>query len=266
MARSRCRPQSPLRRDQRCGEPPGAAHRFRHRGLGQAACIPKPSPRSPTSEKDSRTRTPRRPASSYSRSRRSACRRTSLALGGLRMRPLTLWRLLTHCGILAAVLFVVVVIALKLGAVPVSLYGLGRDLLQRSLSPNQPALQRIRPDHLRHSLAAHSPRHLCRRIALRRRHQLSSAAAQSSGRPVRSRRFQRRRPRRHPRAHRRASSRLPRTGCRRALHASRRFSRRRRSPSPPSISSAAAKVKLTAPLCSSPASFPLPFFQPSSCF
>jgi iron complex transport system permease protein len=46
------------------------------------------------------------------------------------MRPLTLQRLVLQCAILAIVLFVVVVIALKLGAVPVSLYGLGRDLLQ----------------------------------------------------------------------------------------------------------------------------------------
>jgi iron complex transport system permease protein len=46
------------------------------------------------------------------------------------MRPLTLGRVLTHCAILAAVLFVVVVIALKLGAVQVSLYGLGRDLIR----------------------------------------------------------------------------------------------------------------------------------------
>jgi iron complex transport system permease protein len=45
------------------------------------------------------------------------------------MRPLTLRRLLLSCGILAVVLFVVVVIALKVGAVPVSLYGLARDLL-----------------------------------------------------------------------------------------------------------------------------------------
>jgi iron complex transport system permease protein len=45
------------------------------------------------------------------------------------MRPLTLWRLLMHCAILAAVLLIVVVVALKFGAVPVSLYGLGRDLL-----------------------------------------------------------------------------------------------------------------------------------------
>ena len=45
------------------------------------------------------------------------------------MRPLTLWRLLLRCGILAAILFVVVVVALKFGAVPVSLYGLGRDLV-----------------------------------------------------------------------------------------------------------------------------------------
>src|ERR1700721_3123042 len=41
-----------------------------------------------------------------------------------------LCRFLTHCALLSAVLFVVVVIALKLGAVPVSLYGLGHDLLR----------------------------------------------------------------------------------------------------------------------------------------
>jgi iron complex transport system permease protein len=46
------------------------------------------------------------------------------------MRPLTLGRLLLRCGILAAILFVVVVVALKLGAVQVSLYGLGRDLIR----------------------------------------------------------------------------------------------------------------------------------------
>ena len=46
------------------------------------------------------------------------------------MRPLTLSRLLLRCAILAAVLFVTVVIALKMGAVQVSLYGLGRDLIR----------------------------------------------------------------------------------------------------------------------------------------
>src|SRR3979411_1214015 len=45
------------------------------------------------------------------------------------MRPLTLQRLFLQCSLLAVILFLVVVIALKLGAVPVSLYGLGRDLL-----------------------------------------------------------------------------------------------------------------------------------------
>ena len=50
--------------------------------------------------------------------------------GGLRMRPLTLRRLLLQCSILVAILFVVVVVALKFGAVPVSLYALGRDLLR----------------------------------------------------------------------------------------------------------------------------------------
>lgn len=46
------------------------------------------------------------------------------------MRPLTLSRLFLRCAILAALLFVTVVIALKLGAVQVSLYGLGRDLIR----------------------------------------------------------------------------------------------------------------------------------------
>jgi iron complex transport system permease protein len=45
------------------------------------------------------------------------------------MRPLTFPRLLLRCGYLAIILLIVVVIALKLGAVPVSLYGLGLDLL-----------------------------------------------------------------------------------------------------------------------------------------
>jgi iron complex transport system permease protein len=46
------------------------------------------------------------------------------------MRPLTLRRLLGQCALMAFILFVVVVVALKLGAVPVSLYGLARDLIQ----------------------------------------------------------------------------------------------------------------------------------------
>jgi iron complex transport system permease protein len=46
------------------------------------------------------------------------------------MRPLTFTRLIINCLYLAVILFVVMVIALKLGAVPVSLYGLAADLLQ----------------------------------------------------------------------------------------------------------------------------------------
>jgi iron complex transport system permease protein len=45
------------------------------------------------------------------------------------MRPLTLTRLFLRCSVLAAILFAVVVVALKLGAVQVSLYGLGKDLI-----------------------------------------------------------------------------------------------------------------------------------------
>jgi iron complex transport system permease protein len=46
------------------------------------------------------------------------------------MRPLTLGRLVLQCLILAAILFCVMVLALKFGAIHVSLYGLGRDLLR----------------------------------------------------------------------------------------------------------------------------------------
>ena len=49
------------------------------------------------------------------------------------MRPLTVGRLFLRCGILALILFVTVVMALKLGAVQVSLYGLGRDLIRMLL-------------------------------------------------------------------------------------------------------------------------------------
>jgi len=45
------------------------------------------------------------------------------------MQPLTLSKVAVRCGILALVLFVVVVIALKFGAVPISLYGLAKDLI-----------------------------------------------------------------------------------------------------------------------------------------
>jgi iron complex transport system permease protein len=46
------------------------------------------------------------------------------------MRPLTLRRLFLQCFILVLILLVVVIIAMKFGAVPVSLYAFGRDLLR----------------------------------------------------------------------------------------------------------------------------------------
>src|SRR6266576_2316424 len=46
------------------------------------------------------------------------------------MRPLTFRTLLFQCFFLLVILFFVVVVALKFGAVPVSLYALGRDLLR----------------------------------------------------------------------------------------------------------------------------------------
>jgi len=46
------------------------------------------------------------------------------------MRPLTLRRLFLQCFVLLMILFVVVVVAMKFGAVPVSLYAFGRDLLR----------------------------------------------------------------------------------------------------------------------------------------
>src|SRR5262247_1917367 len=49
------------------------------------------------------------------------------------MRPLTVSRLLLQCLILTLILFCVMVLALKFGAIHVSLYGLGRDLLRAFL-------------------------------------------------------------------------------------------------------------------------------------
>src|ERR1700730_10874446 len=46
------------------------------------------------------------------------------------MHPLTLRRLFLQCFILVVILFIVVIVAIKFGAVPVSLYALGRDLLR----------------------------------------------------------------------------------------------------------------------------------------
>ena len=46
------------------------------------------------------------------------------------MQPLTLGRLFARCAVLGVVLLLVTLVALKLGAVPVSLYGLGRDLIR----------------------------------------------------------------------------------------------------------------------------------------
>ncbi|HVH70619.1 MAG TPA: iron ABC transporter permease, partial [Candidatus Dormibacteraeota bacterium] len=46
------------------------------------------------------------------------------------MRPLTFHKLLFQCFTLLVILFLVVIVALKFGAVPVSLYALGRDLLR----------------------------------------------------------------------------------------------------------------------------------------
>src|SRR6202162_4533470 len=46
------------------------------------------------------------------------------------MRPLTIQRLFLQCAMLAGILFVVVIIALKAGAVEVSLFALGRDLIR----------------------------------------------------------------------------------------------------------------------------------------
>jgi cobalamin transport system permease protein len=46
------------------------------------------------------------------------------------MRPLTFRRVFLQCCLLTVILFFVVVVALKFGAVPVSLYALGRDVLR----------------------------------------------------------------------------------------------------------------------------------------
>jgi iron complex transport system permease protein len=49
------------------------------------------------------------------------------------MRPLTFRRVFLECSLLLAILFIVVIVALKFGAVPVSLYALGRELVRFAL-------------------------------------------------------------------------------------------------------------------------------------
>src|SRR5438552_10822333 len=75
-----------------------------------------------------------------------------------RMRPLTFRKLLFQCVFLSVILFFVVVVALKFGAVPVSLYALGRDLLRDRKSTTS-ELQ--------------SPDHLVCRLLLEKKNQLS---------------------------------------------------------------------------------------------
>src|SRR5580658_5337403 len=127
MARSRCRPQPPLCRHQRRRKSARAAHRFRHRG-SRASVASRSFFRASRRRKRKENLSPSSATSLTPRI--TVFQRRFRPLGGLRLRPLTLSRLLAHCALLSAVLFVVVVIALKLGAVPVSLYGLGHDLLR----------------------------------------------------------------------------------------------------------------------------------------
>src|SRR5258708_2028980 len=100
-----------VRSDQRCRQPAGSATFFRNR----------------------RTRT----ATSSGSVQREKPSIKSVSAGGEKlMRPLTLSRLLLQCAILGAILFCVMVVALKFGAVHVSLYGLGRDLLRVLMGKN----------------------------------------------------------------------------------------------------------------------------------
>src|SRR5262249_44984867 len=114
LAHSRRGAQPAFRGCQRCGDTPRTADRFRNRG----PCAPTASLGVPGI-----TRTGEDASLDALRFQRAA------RFTGVRMRPLTPTRLLVRCGILAAILFAVVVLALKLGAVQVSLYGLGRDLI-----------------------------------------------------------------------------------------------------------------------------------------
>src|SRR5258708_13823408 len=82
------------------------------------------------------------------------------------MRPLTLQRLFLQCSLLAVVLFVVVVIALKLGAVPVSLYGLGRDLI--SVLLHQISAEAVKRSE-EHTSELQSPDHLVCRLLLEKK-------------------------------------------------------------------------------------------------
>src|SRR6202171_5888301 len=126
LAYPRRREAPPLCSHQRRRQSSRAAHRICHR----RSCPPAPS-------RSLRRNSTNRKRQRQSRSARhsSACKiaapihRRRFRPSGACMRPLTIQRLLLQCSILALILFAVVVVGLKLGAVHVSLYGLGRDLI-----------------------------------------------------------------------------------------------------------------------------------------
>ncbi len=98
---------SQICRNQRCRQPAGSAAVFRNRRTRAAT------------------------SSGIVQPEKRNIENVSVSAGGEElMRPLTLSRLLLQCFVLGAILFCVMVLALKFGAVHVSLYGLGRDLLR----------------------------------------------------------------------------------------------------------------------------------------
>ena len=173
------------------------------------------------------------------------------------MKPLTLRRVLWSCALLTAVLFAIVLLALRLGAVPFSFADLGQNLVVARQRPSRKNLHRFSPDHGGYPPAANFAGHRGRRRAFGGRRQLSGAAAESSGRSLRAGRFQRRRAGRDSGAAGRARA--------AADDAAGGFSRRRPRPSPPSIFLAAAKASSIAARCYWRASSRHRFSRPSSC-
>ena len=108
------------------------------------------------------------------------------------MRPLTVRRLLWTCGGLAVLLLACVVLALKLGAVPISVTDLVLDLGRIAIGRSERVADRVPPDRFRFAPAAHSARDFGGRGAFGCGREFSGAAAQSAGRSLCSGSFERR--------------------------------------------------------------------------
>ena len=114
------------------------------------------------------------------------------------MRPLTFRRTLWTCIFLAGVLLGVVLLALRLGAVPFSLGSLGENLWWLVTGQSRAGVHRFSVDHGRNSAAAHLAGNPGGSGTFGGRRGISGIAAESAGGSLRAWGFQRLGRGRHP--------------------------------------------------------------------